>query len=69
MKKKLLLFAGMLAIGIIAAFSIYAVENEVGDIRLQNIEMLSSGENGTTACFATGSLDCPANGTKVRYIW
>jgi hypothetical protein len=69
MKKKLLLFAGMLAIGIIAALNIHAVGNEVEDIRLQNIEMLSSGENGITVCYLIGSLDCSANGAKVKYIW
>ncbi|MDR1221451.1 MAG: hypothetical protein LBL07_01045 [Tannerella sp.] len=69
MKKKLLLFAGMLAIGIIAAFNIHVVENEAGDIRLQNIEILSFGENEYPNCFVTGSLNCPISGAKVRYIW
>ncbi|MDR1340061.1 MAG: hypothetical protein LBK58_08435 [Prevotellaceae bacterium] len=69
MKKKLLLFTGMLAIGTIAAFNIHVVENEVGDIRLQNIEMLSFGENEYVNCFATGSLNCPVNGAKVMYTW
>jgi hypothetical protein len=68
MKKKLL-FAGMLAIGIIAALNIHAVGSEVGDFRLQNIEMLSSGENGITVCYLIGSLDCPVTGAKVKYIW
>ncbi|MDR1116134.1 MAG: hypothetical protein LBL33_08335 [Tannerella sp.] len=69
MKKKLLLFTGMLAIGIIAALNIHVVENEVGDIRLQNIEMLSFGENEYPNCFAIGSLNCPISGAKVMYTW
>jgi hypothetical protein len=69
MKKKLLLFTGMFAIGTIAAFNIHIVGNEIGDIRLQNIEMLSFGENEYSICFLIGSLDCPVNETKVKYTW
>ena len=68
MNKKLL-FAAILAIGMIATFNVNAVKKESGDIRLQNIEMLSSGETGDIACYMIGSLDCPVNETKVRILW
>ena len=69
MNKKLL-FAAILAIGMIAAFNVKAVKKESGDIRLQNIEMLSSGETGDNVnCLLIGSLDCPVNETKVRILW
>lgn len=69
MKKKLLIFV-LVIIGAIATFNINVVENEMGDISLQNIEMLSFGENGNGVnCFLSGSLDCPVNETKVRMIW
>ena len=69
MKKKTL-FAAIAIIGMIAVFNINAVEKKYGDISLQNIEMLSSGESGQGVnCFYTGSLDCPRGGAKVAFIW
>ena len=69
MKKKTL-FAAIAIIGMIAVFNINAVEKKYGDISLQNIEILSSGESGQGInCFYTGSLDCPVNGAKVFVIW
>jgi hypothetical protein len=69
MKKKLLLFAGMLMVGTVAALNVHVVKNELGDIRLQNIEMLSYGENEETMCYLIGCLDCPLYEVKVRYVW
>ena len=69
MKKKLL-FAAILTICMIAAFNVNAVKKESGDIRLQNIEMLSSGETGDDViCLLIGSLDCPGSGAKTAFIW
>ena len=68
MKKKLF-FATIVITGIIAAFNMNAAERELGDINLQNIEMLSSGERITANCVGTGSLSCPTNGVKVYMFW
>jgi hypothetical protein len=69
MKKKML-FAAITIIGMIAVFNINAVEKTHGDISLQNIEMLSSGESGQGInCSYIGSLDCPVSGAKVFVIW
>ncbi|MDR1524342.1 MAG: NVEALA domain-containing protein [Tannerella sp.] len=71
MKKKLL-FTVVLITGMIAAFNMNVAEkdSDSGDISLLNIEMLSFGEteNGTN-CVLTGSLDCPINEIKVRFVW
>ena len=67
--KKRLLFAAILAIGMIAAFNVNAVK-ESGDLRLLNIEILSFGETGDNVnCLYIGSLDCPRNRVKTAYIW
>ena len=69
MKKKLL-FAAILAMGMIAVFNVSAAKQASGDIRLRNIEILSSGETGNdVGCFYIGSLDCPVSDINVAYIW
>ena len=69
MKKKML-FTAIAILGMIVAFNSNAVEKKSSDISLQNIEMLSMGETGgIIGCFYNGSIDCPANGTKVAFIW
>jgi hypothetical protein len=68
MKKKIF-FIILLISGIISAFNINMIENESGDISLQNIEMLSFGETGDNyECYLTGILDCPKNSSKVLYV-
>ena len=69
MSKKLL-FAAILAMGMIAVFNVSAAKQASGDIRLRNIEILSSGETGDDVnCIFIGSLDCPVSEIKVAYIW
>lgn len=70
MKKKIVLFMAILAMGVITSFNMNLVENEWGDISIQNIEALSFGESGGGVfCVGTGSLDCPNGGAKVYFIW
>ena len=69
MKKKLF-SAAILAMGMVAVFNVSAAKQASGDIRLRNIEILSSGETGNNVnCFFIGSLDCPVSEIKVAYIW
>jgi len=69
MSKKLL-FAAILAMGMIAVFNVSAAKQVSGDIHLRNIEILSSGETGDDVnCIFIGSLDCPGSEVKVAYIW
>lgn len=70
MRKKICFFGLVLILAIIGAFNLNIVQNEKGDIHLQNVEVLSYGESGTIiACFGIGSLDCTPNGTKVYAVW
>ena len=69
MKKKLF-YTAISVISMIAIFNVGAVKKESGDIGLQNIETLSSGETGGSInCFFIGNLDCPGSGAKVSFIW
>lgn len=38
-------------------------------ILLNNVEALAAGENPTTMCIGTGSVDCPLNHEKVKYVF
>ena len=38
-------------------------------ILLNNVEALAAGENPTTRCRGTGSVDCPLNHEKVKYVF
>jgi len=67
--KRVLLLMSVFVIAVIAALNLQLVENELGDLRLQNIEILSYGETSTSLCVGSGSIDCPRYGTKARFIW
>lgn len=42
----------------------------VSDLLLQNIEALAKDENPpAVSCGGTGSVDCPINGAKVKYVF
>ena len=44
-------------------------EKPVDVLFLENVEALASGEYGSHIyCIDFGTLDCPLNGTKVKYI-
>lgn len=69
MRKKIFFFVLALAIAIIGAFNLNIVQNDTGDIRLQNVEALSYGETGAThTCLKLGSLDCPNSPIKAYYV-
>lgn len=70
MRKKIFFFVLALAIAIIGAFNMNIAQNNTGDIRLQNVEVLSYGESVKEGhCYYIGPLDCPLNSTKVYLIW
>lgn len=69
MRKKIFFFVLALAAAIVSAFNLNVVQNDTGDIRLQNVEVLSYGETGPTkTCVGIGPLDCPGVTTKVYII-
>lgn len=42
----------------------------VNDLLLQNIEALANDENpSNVSCGGTGSVNCPINGVKVKYVF
>lgn len=70
MKKKIFFSAIVLVTAVVGALNLNIVQSKAGDIHLQNIEVLSYGESGINVnCNGIGTLDCPANSTKVYFIW
>ena len=59
----------MLAASIVVGNSSVQREEPVDALFLENVEALADGEYGTHIyCIAFGTLDCPLNGSKVKYI-
>ena len=69
MRKKIL-FAGLFLVTIVSVtFYSHSIKKDLGNLMLENIEALASGESGTmTHCFGSGSVDCPVNHVKVEYV-
>ena len=66
----LLVLVATLSLLVFLNFRTYAYENDMDLTTLENIEILTSSENGELVrCFSTGSLDCPATPVKVKMIW
>lgn len=60
------------ALGIIAAICYYNLpqKTQKSSLILMNIEALAADEdNETTRCFLDGTVDCPFNHTKVKYVY
>lgn len=69
MKKKVLFIVLFLIATIAVSFQFSAKRNNLESLMLENIDALASGEWETTPrCFMTGSVDCPANHVKVKYV-
>ena len=59
----------LLVAGMIAMFGKFSEkENLVGNLFLDYIEALASGEGGGIWCVGTGCTHCPATGERVAYI-
>ena len=68
MKKYLITFA--IAAALIAAFASKNLKNEqINDLLLLNIECLATPEDSNIWCTGVGSLDCPVEKIKVKFIW
>lgn len=51
-------------------FNAQRPSSRVSDLLLQNIEALAKDENpSAVSCGGTGSVDCPINGNKVKYVF
>ena len=71
MKTYLLALGFLCFVALLSAFFCRkAGGNKLQDvILLDNVEALASGENPTTRCYGTGSLDCPLNREKVEFTF
>lgn len=50
-------------------FNAQRSSSRVSDLLLQNIEALAKDENPSViSCGGTGSVNCPINGVKVKYV-
>ena len=71
MKKGLLI--GAIGVSTLIGFNVtISIEdlNKESYVTLRNIEALAdNGENVDHQCLFIGSVDCPANGTKVKAVW
>jgi hypothetical protein len=55
-------------VGVFLLFAGGSEKNKMNDLAFSNIEVLASGEGGSTAyCYGYGSIDCPS-GTKAEYV-
>lgn len=70
--KKNLVMKSILVVGVIAAICYYNLpqKTQENSVILMNIEALAADENDqTTRCFLDGTVDCPFNHTKVKYVY
>lgn len=69
MRKKIF-FAGLFLVTIASVtFYSHSRKKDLGNLILENVEALASGEWGSDArCLGSGSVDCPINHVKVRYV-
>ena len=69
--KKYLKFGVLSFVVLVSIFFCRKAEhNELQNvILLNNVEALAAGENPTTKCIGTGSVDCPLNHEKVKYVF
>jgi hypothetical protein len=66
--KKVKLF-GLVMVSALILFNVQIKgEDNLSGSWLENIEVLSQDENGDIYCLLTGSLDCPSQHSKAKYI-
>lgn len=70
MKKKVLFLGLLLAAVVTVSFQSYSGKSHLEDLVLKNIDALASSSEweGMAYCFDYGSVDCPSNHVKVKYV-
>jgi hypothetical protein len=69
MKKIIYFLPAFIAVAILINIQVNLNQKVLPTITLQNIEALSNSEFPEVKCYGIGSIDCPSEDIKVKYIF